>query len=241
MSSGGGERDSVEFLTEFDLDAWMAGKLIAERITEVPAQSVQLLPVFSGRRVFAFAENYREPGAIAGRVRRPMLFFKPDWCVVAEDEPVHVSDLLHQGARIWGESELAVVIGPDARPQGVTLANDVTMEMPEYDDQDHHLPFMKGHPGFCPCSSLLLPLSSLDRYQIEGFHNGELLRSGTEREQIFRWDELWEWLTAWARPAPGDIILIGAPRRIRPRDYVGADTVFRSVLNNEFVLETRFV
>jgi len=134
-----------------------------------------------------------------------------------------------------------VVIGQDGQPLGVTLANDITMELPDYEDQDHHLPYLKGQPGFCPCSSLLFPLSTLTSYRIQGVHDGELLRSGTQQEQIYRWDELWAWLTAWARPTPGDIILIGAPRRVRPRDYVRPGSVFRSILNDEFVLETRFV
>lgn len=230
---------NAHFFDSLDESAWRAGRLTCDAGV-VKCDALTREPAFWGTTVYGFAENYRG-GAVEKAVpERPLLFIKPGSAVVPEHETVGVERLTSRGARIWGESELAVVVGEDRKPLGVTLANDVTMEMPGYLDQDHHLPYLKGQPGFCPCSSLLLPLSTLESYEVEGFHNGELLRSGTRGDQIFSWEELWAWLCAWTQPRPGELVLIGAPRRIRPRQYVEPGDVFTTVLNGVHRLETRF-
>ena len=118
-------------------------------------------PVLTSGSVFAFAETYYEEGSRERRSQNPMLFIKPTSSVAPEEAVIPVGELIDGGAKIWGEGEIAVYVGPSSRPVGLTLVNDVTMEMPGYEDQDHHLPFLKGQFGFCPCSSTLLPLSGV--------------------------------------------------------------------------------
>ena len=235
-----GGTDGVQFFDTLDVAAWRSETVDPERGQSVDPSVVEPVPAFWGQLVYGFAENYRGPDSEKRAPDNPMLFFKPASAVVGEREVVDVAGLTSEGARIWGESELGVVIGDDREPLGVTLANDVTMEMPGYLDQDHHLPFLKGQPGFCPCASILMPLSTLDTYKISGYHNGELLRAGSRDDQIFSWPELWTWLCRWSRPGAGDLVLIGAPRRTRPRQYVAPGDIFTTILDGVHELETHF-
>jgi 2-keto-4-pentenoate hydratase/2-oxohepta-3-ene-1,7-dioic acid hydratase in catechol pathway len=197
-------------------------------------------PVLTSGTVFAFAETYYEEGSRERRSKNPMLFIKPASSVAPEEAVVPVGELLAGGARIWGEGEIGLYVGPSGRPIGLTLVNDVTMEMPGYEDQDHHLPFLKGQFGFCPCSSILLPLSEWDDHHLVNHHDGELIRQGCRTDFIYSVEELWDWLTGWCAPFPGDLMLMGAPRRVRPRLYAEIGTTFTAVLNDRWRLETVF-
>jgi 2-keto-4-pentenoate hydratase/2-oxohepta-3-ene-1,7-dioic acid hydratase in catechol pathway len=230
----------VAWVRHLEPERWRRAHALEGAEQVVPRQDLEPAPVFAGRQVWGFADNYRPSGGGAARTAEPLLFVKPACSVVDEEAPVPVGALTARGARVWGEGELAVLLGSDAHPLGVTLANDVTMELPGYEEQDHHLPYFKGQPGFCPCSSFLLPLTVLDDYTVECFHDGELLRKGSRAEQVFSWDELWQWLTAWLKPAAGDLVLLGAPRRVRDRAYARPGSVYTTVLRDRLRLETRF-
>jgi 2-keto-4-pentenoate hydratase/2-oxohepta-3-ene-1,7-dioic acid hydratase in catechol pathway len=193
------------------------------------------------RRIFAFAENYSTHITSSPADMPPFLFEKPLWCLAHESESVDIAALCGEGAQIWGEPELAILLGKDATPRGVCLANDITMDHPRYKGQDHHLPFFKGQKGFCPVSSQLFPLSTLENYVLEGLHDGVLLRSGTPAQEIHPWKSLLKWLQGWLELREGDLILLGAPRRIRERMYACPGTVFEAKLNGKSVLTTRFV
>jgi len=198
-------------------------------------------PVLTSGSVFAFAETYyEEGGSRERRSKNPLLFIKPNSSVAREEAVVPVAELIDGGAKIWGEGEIGLYLGPSGCPIGLTLVNDVTMEMPGYEDQDHHLPFLKGQVGFCPCSSTLLSLSEWDDHSLVNHHDGELIRRGRRSDFIYSVEELWDWLTGWCVPSPGDLILMGAPRRVRPRLYASVGTTFTAVLNDRWRLETVF-
>ena len=197
-------------------------------------------PVLTSGSVFAFAETYYEEGSRERRSQNPMLFIKPTSSVAPEEAVIPVGELIKGGAKIWGEGEIAVYVGPSSRPVGLTLVNDVTMEMPGYEDQDHHLPFLKGQFGFCPCSSTLLPLSEWADHSLVNHHDGELIRRGRQADFIYSLEELWDWLSGWCAPSPGDLMLMGAPRRVRPRLYADVGTTFTAVLNDRWRLESVF-
>ena len=136
------ETGHPQLCQDLDWDAFGRGRVVPKG-GWTAGGPLKAIPVFNGLTVFAFAENYRGEGG-EGFEAPPLLFMKPPWSVVGEDEPVAVGRWVERGARVWGESELAVVIGENGFPVGVTLANDVTMEMAGFEGQDHHLPFFKG-------------------------------------------------------------------------------------------------
>ncbi len=122
----------------------------------------------------------------------------------------------------------------------MTLVNDVTMEHPHYGNQDHHLPFFKGQKGFCPCSSVVLEKQLLNNYMLESFHNSELIRQGTQQHQIFNADYLLTWLKEWLSLSPGDMILLGAPRRVIEKKYLSPGSTYEVVLNSQWRLKSSF-
>lgn len=228
-----------------DGDRWLGvsnpGWLNGEPAELAPLQGAwSEVPVVESGTIWAFAETYGSPEA-PRTIDKPMVFLKPSGCVVDEATAVPVADLCARGATVWGEGELALLMGARGEPVGVTLANDVTMELPGW-DHDHHLPFYKGQPAFCPVSSLLLPLSEADDHLLECWHDGELLRSGTSADLGRPVLELLDWLRGWTRLREGDLVLFGAPRRVggRPRLYARPGTHYRARLNGRWTLDTTF-
>ncbi len=210
------------------------------------------VPVFGSGTVFAFAETYAPDGE-SRSLEWPLVFIKPSHCVIPESEPVPIGDLVDRGAKVWGEGEIALLMGSDG-PMGVTLANDVTMELGA--EHDHHLPYYKGQPGFCPVASMLLPLSVLEGHVLECWQGEEAiaedawpLRRGTDANLARGFVDLLDWLRAWWPVAEGDLVLFGAPRRLhvqgdptsrQPRPFAKPGTRYRARLNGTWTLDTTF-
>ncbi|MBX9703845.1 MAG: fumarylacetoacetate hydrolase family protein [Silvanigrellaceae bacterium] len=200
----------------------------------------KFVPSFMGKRIFAFAENYYK-NSFKKQKKFPLFFEKGTQSLISENEPVSIHRFIKEGAKIWGESELAVIVSETHEVFAVTLVNDITMEHPCHEGHDHHLPFFKGQVGFCPCSSYLFPPEVLNQYKVQAYHDGELLREGTSEQQIYPISELLPWLATWIKLTPGDMILLGAPPRVTERKFLQIGSKFKVVLNNTFSLENTFI
>nr|WP_051275389.1 fumarylacetoacetate hydrolase family protein [Aestuariibacter salexigens] len=152
------------------------------------------------------------------------------------------------GLRTWGEPELAIVIGKpvyrvaqDAASQyiaGYTLANDVTCDDP--DGRDHHLARSKSADGFCPILPFYDDCFQPDEQKITAFHNGELLRSAVLSDMIWNPAKIVSELSQWMTLEAGDIVLTGAPPRVRDRLFIQPGDIYRCEIEHLGSLETVF-
>jgi 2-keto-4-pentenoate hydratase/2-oxohepta-3-ene-1,7-dioic acid hydratase in catechol pathway len=162
----------------------------------------------------------------------PVVFLKSPTSVCAPHDDV--VSRFDAGTLVWGESELAIVIGHrlscatiDEATKGIfgwTLANDVTAE--NIDGRDHHLARSKAADSFCPIGPYIDTTYSPDGRQIQGFHNGKLVRDGSTAD--FFWDHLTliRRLSCWITLEPWDVILTGAPPLVGPLTYLGNGDTF---------------
>jgi len=174
-------------------------------------------------RVIGVADNYRRPSGVMATA--PLVFLKDLATSHADGDLVPLPDAED---RYWGEPELAFVIGRRAWrvPQGrahehiahYRVANDVTREGPA--GHDHHLMYSKAFAGSLVLGAVV-PVSTVSpATRVRGYHNDTLLREGTLAERVFDDDALLAWLSAWFALEPGDVVLTGAPNRVRDRLYL---------------------
>ena len=162
------------------------------------------------------------------------MFFKPSTSVTGPNMSVR-NYLLRN---IWGEAELAIVIGKrtsrvseaDAMNSifGYTIANDVSAD--NLYDWDHHLARSKGADTFCPLGPWIDTDFVPRGQRIDAYQNGELLRRGTLDQRLFGEAVLISLLSRWMTLEPWDVILTGAPVRVRPRLYLKNGDEFRCVI-----------
>lgn len=213
---------------------WDGPDVLSGRPTgeSVDADAVDLLAPCQPGKVLGVAENYpgvRNAPELPGE---PLVFLKPSSSVVGPCDDIRLpADI----ALVWGESELAVVLCAPLRDAddeaasrailGYTIANDVTAESPS--GYDHHLARSKGADSFCPLGPWIDTSYRPDTQVISGFHNDELLRTGTLDQRLRGTLELLTWLSRWTTLDAGDVVLTGAPARTRDRLYLQPGDTFR--------------
>ena len=135
---------------------------------------------------------------------------------------------------VWGESELAIVIGKRLSKAtvseaskaifGYTIGNDVSCE--NVHGWDHHLARSKGADTFCVLGPWIDTEYNPEGKYIRGYHNETLIRDGYCQERIWKEPELLVWLSSWMTLELGDIVLTGAPSRVIDRIYFKDDDTF---------------
>ena len=80
-----------------------------------------------------------------------------------------------------------------------------------------------------------------DRQKIKGFHNGILLREGYINDRLFREPELLVWLSKWITLEPGDVVLTGAPTRVRDREYFSDGDNFKCEIDGLGAIDNNFL
>ena len=242
-----------------------AGKLDADRINELQGDllydlvetdqfrsrsALRLAAPCQPGKVVGLAINY--PGA-TGRsqdMTEPLVFLKPATSVIGPEDVIHCP---FEDAQVWGETELAVVIGRTLRNAsiaqakasifGYAIANDVSAE--NIHGWDHHLARSKGIDTFCVIGPWIDSDYDPANRTIESLQNGELLRQGNTDDRLWKEPELLSWLSSWMTLEAGDVILTGAPTRVRDRLYLHEGDVFTcritglGELNNQFSSKAR--
>ncbi len=176
------------------------------------------------RKVIATAINYPGATGLSKKMSEPLVFFKPSTSVIGPNEDI-IAPM--GGLKVWGECELGIVIGQTLKNAdyqkakegvfGYTIGNDVSAD--NILDWDHHLARSKGMDTFCILGPWIDTEFKPDRQKITGLHNGILLREGYVNDRLFQEPELLVWLSQWITLEPGDVILTGAPTRVRDREY----------------------
>ena len=181
-------------------------------------------------KIVCVGRNYADHAKELGNdvPSEPILFLKPPSAVIAHGAKIV---LPRQSQRVEHESELAIVIGKEARNvsaarwrdsvQGFTCANDVTAR----DLQKKDVQFTRGKSfdTFCPLGPWIETDLDPSALRVTARVNGAIRQDGNTKQMIFPPPVLLEFITSIMTLLPGDVILTGTPAGVGP--LVSGDTV----------------
>ena len=185
---------------------------------------LNLLAPCDPSKIVGLAINFHGSTGSSEDMKEPLVFIKPSSSLIGPDEDI-VSPF--KDINIWGECELAIVIGSLLKNAsleevkksifGYSIGNDVTAD--NINNWDHHLARSKGCDSFCVIGPWIDTDFIPDDQIISGYHNDQLIRRGFLNERIFKEPNFLVELSKWLTLYPGDVILTGAPNRTRDRMY----------------------
>ena len=189
---------------------------------------VERIPLPS--KIVCVGRNYADHAKELGNEvpSEPILFLKPPSAVIAHGAKIVLPP---QSQRVEHESELAIVIGKEARNvsaarwrdyvQGFTCANDVTAR----DLQKKDVQFTRGKSfdTFCPLGPWIETDLDPSALRVLARVNGAIRQDGNTRQMIFPPPVLVEFITSIMTLLPGDVILTGTPAGVGP--LASGDTV----------------
>jgi len=198
-------------------------------------ESVRLLAPCRPGKIIALGINFPRATGLTATMTEPLVFLKPGTSVCGPYDDI-VSPF--PDTRVWGECELAVVIGKNGRIFGYTAANDVSAD--NIEGWDHHLARSKAADTFCPLGPWIDTNYSPANRSIEGLQNGELIRRGNSDDRLWQDDRAVAWLSGWMTLEPWDVVLTGAPTRVVPRRYLSEGDLFVVRIDGLGELRNRF-
>jgi 2-keto-4-pentenoate hydratase/2-oxohepta-3-ene-1,7-dioic acid hydratase in catechol pathway len=217
----------------------------ARQAGEIPFDSQMLLAPAKPTKIVALAANYEGATGRQEDNDEPIVFIKPSSSVIGPNEDICCPFL---NVKVWGESELAIVVGkaltkatPDeARSAifGYTLANDVTAE--NVLGRDHHLARSKAADTFCPVGPWIETDFVPGDQLLQGWHNETLLRESSLIQRVMKEIDMLVWLSTWLTLESGDIVLTGAPTRVRERIFFNDGDTFVCRLEGLGTLKNTF-
>jgi 2-keto-4-pentenoate hydratase/2-oxohepta-3-ene-1,7-dioic acid hydratase in catechol pathway len=192
---------------------------------------ITLLAPCEPKKIIGVAINFPGATGLATKFKEPLVFLKPSTSLIGTNDNI-VSPFID--INVWGECELAIVIGKKLHKAseleakngifGYTIGNDVSCD--NIQDWDHHLARSKGADTFCSLGPWIETEYSPNEKIIRGYQNGELLRQGLATDRLFAEPDLLVWLSKWMTLEPGDVILTGAPTRVRERLFLNDGDTF---------------
>jgi len=199
-------------------------------VDEINISDVQLLPPCEPSKIVGIALNYPGVGDSQSELDEPLVFLKGLNSLVLDDVALDVSpDTL-----AWGECELAVIIKHKIKNisvddvheniLGFMPANDITCN--NLYKRDHHLAKSKSADGFCPVGKYIDLNYEYHNRKIQAFQNNILIREGNTNDMIFSIEKIIKSLSKWMTLNPGDIILTGAPPRVREKQFLMPDDIY---------------
>jgi 2-keto-4-pentenoate hydratase/2-oxohepta-3-ene-1,7-dioic acid hydratase in catechol pathway len=200
---------------------WADGKPLDSIIS---VNDIELLSPCQPGKIVATAINYPGATGLTKNTNEPLVFIKPSSSVIGLEKAI-ISPFID--ALVWGECELGIVIGKKLSKAtaeeastaifGYTIGNDVSCE--NVFGWDHHLARSKGADTFCVLGPWIDTDFDPNGKYISGYHNDILIREGYCEQRLWKEPELLVWLSSWMTLEPGDVILTGAPSRVRERIY----------------------
>ena len=174
-------------------------------------------------KIVCVGRNYADHAKELGNEvpAEPILFLKPPSAVIAHGAKIV---LPAQSQRVEHESELAIVIGKEARNvsaarwrdyvEGFTCANDVTAR----DLQKKDVQFTRGKSfdTFCPLGPWIETDLDPSALRVMARVNGAIRQDGNTKQMIFPPPVLVEFITSIMTLFPGDVILTGTPAGVGP-------------------------
>jgi len=216
------EDNSIQQVSELPYEGIRDNKI--KNVSSLPLGEVELLAPCQPGKIIATAINYPGATGLTNKVDEPLVFIKPSSSVIGPKQMI-VSPF--KNTPVWGEPELGIVIGKSLSKAtveeaneaifGYTIGNDVSCE--NVHGWDHHLARSKGADSFCVLGPWIDTEYKPNGKQIKGYHNKTLIRDGYCHERLWKEPELLVWLSSWITLNPGDVVLTGAPSRVRDRIY----------------------
>lgn len=194
-------------------------------------------------KIVCVAENYPANNRTSN-ASEPIVFLKGRNCLNLDNRAVSIPFDLP----CWGECELGFIVKKTAKNiklndadefiLGYTLANDVTIQ--NIAGRDHHLARSKSADEFCPVFPSISATFKPQNQVIRGYHNDLLLRESTLDTMIWSPQKILSEVSAWMTLEEGDLILTGAPPRVRDRIFLAPGDTYRCEIDELGMLETRF-
>jgi 2-keto-4-pentenoate hydratase/2-oxohepta-3-ene-1,7-dioic acid hydratase in catechol pathway len=232
-----------EVVNVFSDAPWLGGEITDKKFD---INSVNILAPCKPNKIIATAINYKGSTGSSSDLNEPLVFIKPATSVIGPNDKIKCPFV---DVKVWGECELAIVIGKKLFNAsndeaidavfGYTIANDVSAE--NINGWDHHLARSKCADTFCVLGPWIDTKFSPINKEILGYHNNILLRKGNLSERILFEPNLIVWLSKWITLEPGDVIITGAPNRVQDRLFLENNDTYTckieglGQLRNEFI------
>jgi 2-keto-4-pentenoate hydratase/2-oxohepta-3-ene-1,7-dioic acid hydratase in catechol pathway len=207
-------------------------------------ESRLLAPCVPGK-VIGVAINYKGATGLSEGMKEPLIFLKSPGRALGPGAAIRCP---FRDVNVWGESELAIVVGrrlsraspAEARAGilGYTVGNDVSAD--NVQGWDHHLARSKAADDFCALGPWIDTGFDPAGKSVEGFHNGALLRKGSADDRLWKDAEILSFLSGWMTLEPWDVVLTGAPSRVRDRVYFQEGDTFTCTIEGLGSLTNKF-
>jgi 2-keto-4-pentenoate hydratase/2-oxohepta-3-ene-1,7-dioic acid hydratase in catechol pathway len=185
--------------------------------------SVEVLAPCQPSKIVAIGRNYvahaQEHGADVPEY--PLIFLKPASAIIGPDTPIWLPP---QSKQVEHESELAVVIGREARRVeaekalehvlGYTCGNDVTAR--DLQRTDGQWTRAKGFDTFCPLGPWIETELDPRDLAVSCRVNGEVRQAGRTSQLVFDVPYLISYISHIMTLMPGDVIMTGTPAGVGP-------------------------
>ncbi len=166
--------------------------------------------------IYCVGKNYAKHAAEMGGAppTEPMWFLKPGASIIGPGDAILVPEGIGE---VHHEVELALRIGPDGRPDAMTVAIDVTARDLQAKAKAAGKPWThaKGHRTFCVLGDWV-PCHDPDAQQLRLWVDGELRQQGTTADMTFDVETLLHHAATWTDLREGDIVLTGTPEGVGP-------------------------
>ena len=199
----------------------------------------KLLPI-NPKVILGIAENYNKNSKI-----EPIIFLKGFNTITNNKNKIEIK---FKDKNNWGESELGIVIRKNTRNLnsnnvqdhilGYLPVNDVTVE--NIENRDHHLARSKSPDSYCPIGEAINTNYNFVSKNIYSYHNNVLLRKGNTNQMIWKPYDILLNVTKWITLNQGDLILSGAPKRVRRRMFLKSGDTFTVKIDGFQKLENKF-
>ena len=203
-----------------------------------------LLSPCNPNKIIALAINYLKLNEKKQSFHEPIIFLKTRNTISKCNQKIK----LFFDLPTWGESELGLVI--KRLTKNVTIkeannhilgylpVNDVTCN--NIENRDHHLARSKSADGYCPIGYYIDTEYNYNNKIIESYHNNILLRRGNTNDMLWKPEKIISWLSKWMTLNAGDLIITGAPPRVKNRMYIKNGDIFTVKIEGFPKLENTF-
>jgi len=233
---------SDKFVYEWSGAPWINGKRLSKKYS---LEDVKIIAPCRPGKVVGVAVNFPGATGLSSGSNRPLIFIKPTSSVIGPTENIKAPN---GKDKIWGEGELGIVIGKKLSKVnsneamegifGYTIGNDITRE--NNSGWDHHLTESKCADTFCALGPWIDTDFEPKNKTISSYYNDTLIRKGLCDERLLKEPELLVWISSWMTLEPGDVILTGAPNRVRDPIYFKDGDTFSIDLEGFGILSNLF-
>ncbi len=177
----------------------------------VALADVTLLAPHIPRAIFCIGWNYKAHIEETGRElpEAPVVFLKLPASAAPPNGVVRCPPVVR---RLDYECELTVVMGPDGRPAGYTVADDVSAR--DLQRREPQWTRAKGADTFCPFGPWITTADEVpepENLRLRTWVNGDLRQDSRTNDLLFGVEHLIGFISETCTLEPGDLILTGTP------------------------------